>query len=155
MVSREGPSKMRDDRQYINELTYSDIEFPICEKQYNKIEKQNNINVNIFSFEVKQFFPIYMSKEHFTDVLNLLLKKEKTSILLCTIRQNTKQENTSACTVYNLLQLQAYSKKQKADCIVIHGNQAIKIPDKNKTLKFNYIQKQMPVPFVICADLTP
>ena len=55
---------MRDDRQYINELTYSDIEFPICEKQYNKIEKQNNINVNIFGFEVKQFFPIYMSKEH-------------------------------------------------------------------------------------------
>ena len=30
---------MRGDRQYINELTYSDIEFPICEKQYNKIEK--------------------------------------------------------------------------------------------------------------------
>ena len=51
--------------------------------------------------------------------------------------------------------LQAYSKKQKADCIVIHGNQAIKIPDKNKTLKFNYIQKQLPVPFVIYADLTP
>ena len=84
-----------------------------------------------------------------------ITSSEKTSILLCTIRQNTKQENTSACTVYNLLQLQAYSKKQKADCIVIHGNQAIKIPDKNKTLKFNYIQKQLPVPFVIYADLTP
>ena len=54
-----------DDRHYINKFDYSDIEFPVSIKQYNKIEKQ--------------FFPIYVSKEHFTNVLNLLLitKSEK------------------------------------------------------------------------------
>ena len=28
---------------YINKLDYSNIEFPVSVKQYNKIEKQNNI----------------------------------------------------------------------------------------------------------------
>ena len=45
-------------------------------KQYNKIEKQNNINVNVFSYEEKQAFPIYVSKEKFEDKMNLLLITE-------------------------------------------------------------------------------
>ena len=68
-----------DDRHYINELNYFYIEFPVSIKQYNNIEKQKIINVNVFGYEEKQFFPIYVSKEHFTNVLNLLLitKSEK------------------------------------------------------------------------------
>ena len=65
----------RDDRHYINELDYFCIEFPVSIKQYNKIEKRNSIDVKVFGYEEKLFFPISfpMSKEKFTDVLNLLL----------------------------------------------------------------------------------
>ena len=38
----------KSDKQYINELDYSGIEFPVTTKQYNKIEKQNNIRINVF-----------------------------------------------------------------------------------------------------------
>lgn len=79
--TREGDTQIikGDDRHYINKFDYSDIEFPVSIKQYNNIEKQKIINVNVFGYEEKQFFPIYVSKEYFTNVLNLLLitKSEK------------------------------------------------------------------------------
>ena len=47
----------------IDKLDYSGIEFPFTIKQYNKIEKQNNININVFGFEEGEKFPIHVSKE--------------------------------------------------------------------------------------------
>ena len=42
--------------------------------QYNKIEKQNNIRINIFGYEGRQPFPIYISKkENFENQMNLIL----------------------------------------------------------------------------------
>ncbi|XP_068686771.1 uncharacterized protein [Montipora foliosa] len=39
------------DKQFIENLDYSGIQFPVTVKQYNKIEKQNEININVFDFE--------------------------------------------------------------------------------------------------------
>ena len=50
------------DKEYINKLDYSGIEFPVTTKQYNKIEKQNEININVFGYENKQPYPIFVSK---------------------------------------------------------------------------------------------
>ena len=41
-------------------------------KQINKIEKQNKININVFGYEEKQPYPIYVSKEKYEDHMNLL-----------------------------------------------------------------------------------
>ena len=46
-------------------------------KYYRKIEEHNSINVNVFGYEEKQFLPIYVSKQHNKDVLNLLLITEQ------------------------------------------------------------------------------
>ena len=51
------------DKEYINKLDYNGIEFPVTTKQYNKIEKQNEININVFGYENKQPYPIFVSKE--------------------------------------------------------------------------------------------
>ena len=56
------------DKQYIKNLDYSGIEFPVTVKQYNKIEKQNEININVFGYEEKQKYPIYVSKEKYEDI---------------------------------------------------------------------------------------
>ena len=61
------------DKQYTEKLDYSSIEFPVSQKQCNKIEKQSNININVFGCEEKQPYPIYISKEKFEDQMNLLL----------------------------------------------------------------------------------
>ena len=56
----------------VEQLNYEVIEFPVAVKQYNKIEKQNDININVFRYEDNQFYPIYVSKEKNQDMLNLL-----------------------------------------------------------------------------------
>ena len=57
----------RVDKQFIENLNYSRIEFLVAIKQYNKIEKQNDININVFGYEDKQPYPIYVSKEKYED----------------------------------------------------------------------------------------
>ena len=43
----------KSDKEYVKNLDYSGIEFPATTKQYNKIEKQNEININVFGYENK------------------------------------------------------------------------------------------------------
>ena len=57
-------------------MDYSGIEFPVTTKQYNKIEKQNEININVFGYENKQPYPIFVSKEKYDRHMNLLLITE-------------------------------------------------------------------------------
>ena len=49
------------------------MDFPVSLKDYNKIEEQNNININVFGYENIHFYPIYVSKQKNEDILNLLL----------------------------------------------------------------------------------
>ena len=66
----------KSDKECIKNLDYSGIEFPVTTKQYNKIEKQNEININVFGYENKQPYPIYVSKEKYENHLELLLITE-------------------------------------------------------------------------------
>ena len=70
-------------KHYIDNLDYSNI-FPVSQKQYNKIEKQNSIRINVFGYEEEQPFPIHISKEKFEDQMNLLFitKDEKRHYVL-------------------------------------------------------------------------
>ena len=61
------------DRKIVEELNYQGIEFPVCAKYYTKVEVQNSINVNVFGYEDKQFYPIFVSKGNNANVLDSLL----------------------------------------------------------------------------------
>ena len=77
---KKDPQRIKkDDKQLIEGLNYEGMEFPVSQKQYNKIEKQNGIRINVFGYEKGQPFPIHISKETFEDQMNLLLitKDEK------------------------------------------------------------------------------
>ena len=152
----------KSDKEYIKKLDYSDIEFPVTIKQYNKIEKQNEININVFGYENKQPYPIYISKEKYEKHLELLLiteDKNKHYVLIKDFNRfmfnQTKHEHRKHFCM-NCLQCfssEEVLKNHKDNCILINGQQAIKMPDKsNNTLKFNNFHKQQPVPFVIYAD---
>lgn len=53
----------KKDKEIAKQLNYKGIEFPVTIKQVNKIEKQNDIRGNMFGYENKQKFPIYVSKD--------------------------------------------------------------------------------------------
>ena len=159
----KNPQRIRkSDKEYINKLDYSGIEFPVTTKQYNKIEKQNKININVFGYENKQPYPIFVSKETYDRELNLLLITEnenKHHVLIKNFNrfmfnQTKHKERKHFC----MHCLQCFSSERvlnnhKDNCIQVNGTQAVKMPDKdNNILKFNNFHKQQPVPFVIYAD---
>ena len=150
------------DKQYIEKLNYSGIEFPVCIKHYNKIEKQNSININVFGYENKQPYPIYISKEKNEDHMELLLITENENNHYVLIKDfnkfmynQTKHEHRKHFCMHCL---QCFSSDRvlsnhKDICIQVNGTQAIKMPTKdNNILKFNNFHKQQPVPFAIYAD---
>ena len=96
----------KTDKQYIEKLDYSGIEFPVTVKQINKIEKQNNICINVFGYEEKQPYPIYISKERFEDHMELLLINEETEKL---VMGKPSNEDLSAGLV-----LQTFSKQNNS-----------------------------------------
>ncbi|KAL9970109.1 hypothetical protein ACROYT_G022435 [Oculina patagonica] len=55
----------KSDKAYVEKLNYDGINFPVNIKQFNKIEKQNEININVFGYEDKKPYPIFISKENF------------------------------------------------------------------------------------------
>ena len=75
-VDKDPQRIKKSDKQYIQDLDYTGIEFPVTTKQYNKIEKQNEIIINVFGYENKQPYPIYVSKEKYDIQMNLLLITE-------------------------------------------------------------------------------
>ena len=151
----------RTDKTFICQLDYSSIEFPVTVKQINKIEKQNNICINLFGFEEKQIFPIYISKEKYQDHMELLLITEgenKHYILIKDFNRlmfrRTKHEHRKHFCMYCL---QCFSREDvltehKNNCISINGKQAIKMPEKGDKVYFKNHHKQLSVPFVIYAD---
>ena len=52
------------DKEMINELNYDGIDFPLSQKHYNKVEKQNNTRINVFGYEKGQPFPFTSLKRH-------------------------------------------------------------------------------------------
>ena len=73
----EHPERIKKgDKQFTEGLNYEGIEFPVSQKHYNKVEKQNSIRINVFGYEKGQPFPIHISKEKFEDQMNLLLITE-------------------------------------------------------------------------------
>ena len=81
----EHPERIKkEDKKMINELNYDGIDFPLSQKHYSKVEKQNSIRINVFGYENGQPFPIHISKETFEDQMNLSLitKDEKKHYVL-------------------------------------------------------------------------
>ena len=157
------PQKIKKaDKAYVQNLDYSGIKFPVSLKQYNKIENQNNIRINVFGYENTQPYPIYVSKEKYEDCLNLLLITNEENKHYVLIKDFNKfmynQTKHKAQKHFCMFCLQCFSSEQvlrnhKENCIQINGTQAVKMPDKkNNILKFDNFHKQIPVPFVIYAD---
>ena len=152
----------KSDIRAVEELNYQGTEFPISVKEYTKIEVQNRINVNVFRHEDKQFYRIFVSKQNNNDVLNLLLITEGEKKHYVPIKDfkslmynKTKHRDRKHFCMHCLQCFSAEEvlSKHKTNCMVINGEQAIRMPQKgNNILQFQNYHKLMSAPFVIYAD---
>ena len=64
----------KKDKQMVGKLNYKGIKFPVSKKDYCKIERQNNICINMFCYGNGLTHSIYVSNQKFKDCMDLLLR---------------------------------------------------------------------------------
>ena len=109
--SKEHPERiLKNDKKNAEKLNYDGIEFPMQEKDFNKIEVKSNICINMFGYENGLAFPIYVSDQKFSINLLLLIDDDKSHYVtsniltdLCFTKQKIKAKNDFAEVVYNAL----------------------------------------------------
>ena len=67
----------KEDREVFKKLIYQGVNFPVSKKDYGRNEVMNKINVNVFSYENKVVYPVYLPDQKFDDCLDLLLVSNK------------------------------------------------------------------------------
>ena len=154
------PEKIKkDDKRLASNLNYDGIEFPVKENDFKKMEVQNNISINVFSYEDKLVFPIYISSKNFEDSTDLLLLLEDNKSHYVYIKDfnkfmfhKTKNKNKKW---FGKSYLRSFSTekiriKHREDCLSINGVQSVKVEEG--IIKFEDNFKQLLVPFKIYAD---
>ena len=152
----------KSDRELAKELNYSGVEFPVSQKHYKKIETQNNIGVNVFGYEGKRPFPIYLSRDEYDKVINLLQITKGDNRHYVLIKDFNKfmynQTNHKERKHFCMYCLQCFSSeetlsKHKDNCITINGKQSVQMPEIGRDyVKFINHHRKLEVPFVIYAD---
>ena len=74
--NRNADRMNKQDKEIAANLNYSDIVFPLDINDYKKSEDRFQVQVNVFGYENK-VYPLYISKNFFDRILNLLLITEK------------------------------------------------------------------------------
>ena len=166
----------KEDKELVKKLDYTGVTFPVTIKDIPKIEKQNQINVNVFGYD-KGAYPIRISKAKFKDHLELLWIVEQDEEQATSERQSQKseKENSHYVLIKNFNQFMTSFTKHKdrkyfcmsclhccssertlemhkQDCLAINGTQAIRTPTEGSKIYFQNHQKMLPAPFVIYAD---
>ena len=148
----------QEDKKLVNNLNYDGVRFPVQEKDFSKIVKKNNIYINMFCYENRLTFPIYVSDQKIENSMNLLLVIDENKSHYVYIKDfdrfmfhKTKNKNKEwfcrSC-------LQCFSSesvliKHKENCLSINGKQSVKL--EKGIIEFENYFKQIPVPFKIYA----
>ena len=147
------------DKEIASNLNYDEIKFPVEEKDFKKIEVQNNICVNVFGYENQLVFPIYVSDQTFKSSIDLLLLindnqshyvyiKDFNTFMFHKTKNKNKKWFCRSCLQY--FRSENVLIKHKEDRLSINGQQSINL--EKGTIEFKNYFKQLLVPFKIYAD---
>ena len=123
------------------------------------IKVKNNVSINVFDYEYKLVFPIYVSDQKFKDSVDLLLLIDDDKSHYVYIKDfdrfmfHKTKNKKKKCFCISCLQCfnsENMLIKHKNDCLSINGKQSVKLEEG--IIKFENYFKQIPVPFKIYAD---
>ena len=114
----------------------TELSFQCKKKDFNKIEMMNNVCINVFAYENKLIFPIYVSDQSLKDSMDLLLLnnhnnshyvyiKDFDRFLFHKTKNKNKKQFYRSC-------LQCFIResvliKHKENCLSINGKQSLKL----------------------------
>ena len=130
-LAERNPQRLaRKDRELVNKLDYKGINFHFSKKDYCRIEIQNKICINVFCYDNKLTYPVYLSDQKFNDNMDLLLISNEFKSHYVYIKDfdrfmfnKTKNRNNKH---FCKCCLQCFSSNEiliehKKDCLVING----------------------------------
>ena len=147
------------DKRMINYLDYEGTKFPVSKKDYCKIERQNNVCINVFCYEKDLTYLVYVSDQKFHDFKDLLLISNEnkshyvyikdSNRFMCNKTKNKNKKYFCKCC------LQCFSSgkilaEHGENCLIRNGKQIVKL--KIGSISFENHFKQLPVPFKMYAD---
>ena len=135
----------REGKRLANDLDYDKTKFHVRQKDFSKIEKKNNICINVFCYKNKLVFPIYILDQKIENSMDLLLVFDENKLHYVYVKdfdrfmfQKTKNKNKKYCCKSCL---QCFSSK----------NVLTKHKEK-RTTEFKIYFKQVPLPFENYVD---
>ena len=129
------------------------------EKHFSKIEVKNNICINMFGYEDKLVFSIYVSAQKFEaskDLLLLIDDDESHFVYINDFdrfmfyKTNNKNKKWFCKSCLQCFGSENGLIKHKEDCLNINGKQSVKLEEG--IIEFGNYSKQIPVPFKIYSD---
>ena len=158
--SKEHPERIeKTDQKTAEKLDYDAIEFLGQEKDFTNIERNNSICINVFGYENRLVFLIYVSDQKFEDSMDFLLLidddklhyvyiKYIDRLMFDKTRNKIKKWFCRSC-------LHCFSSKNvltehKEDCLSINGTQFVKV--EKGTIEFKNYFKQIPVPLKVYTN---
>ena len=115
----------------------------------------NKINIDVFSYENKIIYPVYLSDQSFIDVLDLLLINNHYVLIKDFNRLMFNKNKSKNKKWFCKICLQCFSSEivlnnHKKDCLMINGRQRVKL--EKGFIEFNNFNKMIPDHFKIYAD---
>ena len=164
------PQRVTKYAQYTKELDFFNIEFPVKIKDIPRFEKQNDLTVNVYSYddEKEYLYPVHVSQnapigdQSQVSHVDLFLMIEEEHSHYCYIKNfsrlmshKTKHDGTK----YFCMRCLQHFNDVKAltahtDVCSSLNKKLMKVvmPEPNSKIAFKNIQKQMKAPFVVYAD---
>ena len=147
------------DKIMINDHDYEGIKFPVSKKDYCRIERQNNVYINVFCYENNLAYPVYLSDQTFHNSMDLLLITDENKShyvyikdfnrFICNKTKNKNKKYFCKCCL-QCFSSETFLIEYKENCLIINGKQSAKL--KSGSISFKNYFKQLPVPFKIYAD---
>ena len=158
---QDHPYRVGKYQPYEQELNMTGVSYPTPLSDIPKIEKNNNLSINVIGYDVvDKFYPLYVTRDIKEQHINLLLIKEGEKGHYCLIRSFSALMNKRTKAkhkryfCYNCLH--GFIRQSLLDdhIPICYKQRAQKVvfPEKEKTIKFKDIKKQLRMPFIIYAD---
>jgi hypothetical protein len=143
------------------EIEMGNVECPVPISKIPKLERLNNIRINVYGYEDDEIFPLYISQMPNEDTIHLLLISDDTTKHYCLIRDLNRLLSDRSLyksrKFYCERCLHRFKKQKSLDehrpYCGAHAPQKTRMPsEEEKWLTFKNVHYQHKIPYVIYAD---
>ncbi len=154
-------------RMRFKHFTYNEQDMPMCVANIPKFEKKNNLRINVFGWDGCAVAPLHISRENINKkLINLLLLSDDIKFHYCLITNihsflayanRVKYRGSHTQRRYCERCLNSFwSKSNLQEHLELCGSHEpirIRMPHSGRFVQYENLHKELPVPFVVYADL--